>query len=101
MLLIRSQDKMHYANLETVKSISIVESENSIIADYGNEFWITLGRYKTKERAICVLDKIGNAYKELSYNCKKEVLKGMAGNFIGGIAGYGFVKNDIFEMPEE
>lgn len=100
MLLIRSQDKIHCVNLETVRSISI-ERENSIVADYGNDFWITLGRYKTKERAFCVLDEICNAYRRSNYICQKEVLEGNAGNFIGGIAGYGFVKNDIFEMPEK
>lgn len=101
MLLIRSQDKKHYVTLETVKSITILGNNNSIIADYGSDFWITLGRYKTKEKAIQVLDQIGNTYEDLNLNCKKEVDRGMSGNFIKGISGYGFVQNGVFNMPEE
>lgn len=101
MLLIRSQDKKHCITLETVKSITILENDNSIIADYGNDFWITLGRYKTIEKTIQVLDQICNTYEDLNYNCKKEVEHGMLGNFIKGISGYGFVQNRVFNMPEE
>lgn len=101
MLLIRSQDKKHFVTLEMVKSITILENDNSIIADYGNDFWITLGRYKTKEKAIQVLDKIGEIYKDLNINCKREVNRAISGNFINGINGYGFVQNGVFNMPEE
>lgn len=95
MLLIRSQDKKHYITLETVKSITLLENDNTIIADYGNDFWITLGRYKTKEKAISILDEIGNIYEKLNCHCMKEVNRGMSGNFINDISGYGFVKNGI------
>ena len=101
MLLIRSQDKKHYVTLENVKSITLLENDNSIIANYGNDFWITLGRYKTKEKAMCVLDEIANVYENLNCHCKKEVNRGMlSGNFINGVSGYGFVKNSVFNMPE-
>lgn len=100
MLLIRSQDKRHYVNIETVKCLSI-SSNNSIDADYGDDFWITLGRYKTIERAIEVLESIGGVLNSLNHNCPKEVERGMAGNFIKGVSGYGFVRNGTYDMPEE
>ena len=101
MLLIRSQDKKYYITLETVKSIAILENDHSIIADYGDGFWITLGRYKTIEKAIQILDQIGDVYKDLNLNCKKEVDRAISGNFIKGISGYGFVQNGVFNIPEE
>lgn len=101
MLLIRSQDKRHYVNIETVKCLSILESDKSIVADYGDDFWITLGRYKTIERTIEVLEKIGEAFNSLNHNCPREVEHGMAGNFIKGVSGYGFVRNGTYDMPEE
>lgn len=101
MLLIRSQDKRNYANMEMVKCLSISESNKSITADYGDDFWITLGRYKTIERAIEVLNSIGDTFNGLNYNCPKEVEHGMAGNFIRGVSGYGFVRNGTYDMPEE
>lgn len=101
MLLIRSQDKRNYANIETVKCLSISESDKSITADYGDDFWITLGRYKTIERAIEVLNSIGDVINSLNHNCSKEVERGMAGNIIKGVSGYEFVRNGTYDMPEE
>ena len=100
MLLIRSQDKRHYVNIETVKCLSI-SSNNSIDADYGDDFWITLGRYKTVERAIEVLESIGDVLNGLNHNCPKEVERGLSGKFINGVSGYGFVRNGTYNMPEE
>lgn len=99
MLLIRSQDKRNYANIETVKCLSISESDKSITADYGDDFWITLGRYKTIGRAIS--NSIGDVINSLNHNCSKEVERGMAGNLIRGVSGYGFVRNGTYDMPEE
>lgn len=101
MLLVRSQDKRNYVNIETVKCLSISESDKSIIADYGDDFWITIGRYKTIERAIEVLNSIGDVINSLNYNCPKEVVRGIAGNLIRSVSGYGFVRNGTYDMPEE
>ena len=64
-LWIRSQDKM---NLVKVRQISVNYQDNKqIIANYmpelyenSGEYYEILGTYKTKERAIEVLDEIRN-----------------------------------------
>ena len=105
MLLIRSQDKRNYVNIETVKTLTVLDGKldgcHDVIADYGNDFWILLGRYKTTERAIEVLGSLGEVYNSLNHNCPREIKRGMTGNLIEGIAGYGFVRNGTYDMPEE
>lgn len=100
MLLIRSQDKNNLVNTDLVKCISI-DTGRTIIADYGQGFTVILGRYKTCERVIKVLDLLEDAYNSLNHNCPAEVQRGMAGNFISGMSGYGFVRNGTYYIPQE
>ena len=73
-LWIRSQDKM---NLVKIRQINVNYIDNSqIIANYqpemyenSGEYYELLGAYKSKERALEVLDEIQNIlidYKEMS-----------------------------------
>ena len=84
-LWVRSQDKM---NLVKVRQISVNYQDNKqIIANYmpelyenSGEYYEILGTYKTKERALEVLDEIQNILKPTiittGYECElKENIK--------------------------
>ena len=58
-----------------------------IYAYFEKDNWSVLGEYKTEERAKEVLREIIHAYEE----CNDSRVS----------AGYGYVKNNIYEMPED
>ncbi len=95
-LWIRSQDKMklvkvdyteyNYSRTTNINSANI--DYHKIITFYGDNC-ITLGTYKTKERALEVLDEIQSLIEtnfECCYNKKVDAY---------------FDCNDVYEMPEE
>lgn len=84
-MLIRSADKKTIVNLSNV---NIMEVENlEECSDCG--VWIDgykMAGYETEERATEVLDEICNAYISLNDKDRK--------------AGFSYVKNGVFQMPE-
>ena len=97
-LWIRSQDKM---NLVKVNQINInYKNTCQIIANYipdfigtEGEYYETLGTYRTKERALEILDEIQNILKNNQYGYKVNGL----GEKVDIIPNQIFV----YEMPEE
>ena len=94
-LWIRSQDKM---NLVQIKQISInYQNNKQVIANYipetyenAGEYYELLGTYKTKERALEVLDEIQEAkLGNFHYKCPSNVKVS--------------IKEDtfVYEMPKE
>lgn len=84
-MLIRSADKTKIVNLANVNLIEIVDSHRE---EYRYGIWIDeckAAEYKTFQRTIEVLNEICNAYIGL--------------NSFKGNAPY--VKNGIYQMPEE
>lgn len=66
-----------------VKTESVEKIEISVRGDY----LYRIGRYKTKERAKELLEEIARKYKD----CNEHLVS----------TGYGYVKNEVFYMPEE
>ena len=97
-LWVRSQDKM---NLVKIKQINIdYQNNKQIIANYEPEqyensscFYELLGTYKTKERALEILDEIQNLMLKGAF-AKKE-------NGLGEVLDY--IPNNliIYQMPKE
>lgn len=86
-LLIRSQDKSCLRKLRQAIWISYSELDNWCIeCDYD-----TIGRYKTKARALEILDDIQNI---ICGNTHPAILKG-----VGAISDK--AKNIFYQMPEE
>lgn len=86
-MLIRSQDKKSIMNLDNIMRINVIVppmciTERMIMAN-GAE----LGTYSTEEKAIKVLDMIQKKYLEC--NCQPLMCN------------YGFVRNSIFQMPQD
>lgn len=94
-MIIRSQDKEIVLNLNQVvcfRTGKRINKECDVVALYSpfseNDCgFVSLGGYSSKEKAIKVLDMIKAAY----LNCNRES--------IGG--GFGFVKNTVFQMPQD
>lgn len=90
-MLIKTQDKTCVCNLDKMAGISIAEKSDG-------ECYLTmrfssahadncaLGTYKSKDRAIEVLEEICNAYEEL--------------NYVDRDTARGIVMNGIYQMPE-
>lgn len=77
---IRSQDKLCLMKVEALPILSYDEKDNNIWSVIGiGKFQYTLGTYKSKERAIEVLDEIQD---EISF-------------YVGTIA------QRVYEMPKE
>lgn len=87
-MLIRSSDGIHIVNLNCIDGVSVCYINGEItVRSFSSvdEVGLRLGTYDSKERAIEVLDEICNAYIGL--------------NSFKGNAPY--VKNGIYQMPEE
>lgn len=94
-LWIRSQDKKKLVN---INAVNILEFE-ALIAIHGyinseTHFW--LGNYKTKERALEVLDEIQNKIKEMYILENCELQKNSC--YEQSLAMTDF---NIYQMPEE
>ena len=86
---IRSYDK---TVLTKVTNIALDEDDNSLFYENG-KYQIELGRYKTKERAVEILDEIQTHLLKMG---ETEMLTNGNG-IINGIKYYGIV----YEMPQE
>lgn len=78
-MLIRTQDKQGIYNLDNMQGITVVKMMKDNSINYTIEIYFTkdtyrLGRYRTQENALGILDNI----------CKL----------------YAFNKNGVFQMPE-
>ena len=86
----RSQDKMKLVNNCNLYISNEIRNEY-VIEDLSNKY-LKLGTYKTKERALKVLDEIQNAIENEGID-KKEY-KDYAGCYLT-------VKKKVYEMPKE
>lgn len=96
-MLVRSQDRESFVNINSVKKMDIFQKATPTGAD---EVWNidcpsvgigsnVIGRYSTKEKAIKVLDMICNAYDRYARKCIDFRLT------------EGNVYQTIFEMPKD
>lgn len=96
-MLIRSQDKMDILDITGKRIYSTTAGDILITnnAEVVNGDCLLIGKYKTKERAIEVLDDICRAY-ECSLYCEH--------GFDSAAAlqrPYIFAQNRVYQMPEE
>lgn len=103
-LWIRSQDKM---NLVQIKQINInYQNNKQVIANYipetyenAGEYYELLGTYKTKERALEVLDEI---QRKISQNECLKIMIPKLNNVKGEEENIGeLFKGMVYEMPKE
>lgn len=88
-MIIVSQDKDNVINYDNVKSLWI---DDNVLDKTNTTFYINadddfLGEYETEERAKEVLQEIINAYLD--------------SNEQSAYAKFAYVKNKVYEMPEE
>lgn len=98
-MIIVSQDKMEILNFDEIFRLYVDNWSNEEFATEPNCFCIRaekssdnmicafLGEYKTEERAKEVLQEIIHIYGECNASCAS--------------TGYGYVKNKVYEMPED
>lgn len=86
-MIIVSQDKKHIVNFNNIKEIRLT-GNYSIKVDIFEDYELTLGYYKTEERAKEVLQEITDLYKKCEYEKGQYYYKA-----------YGIPK--VYEMPEE
>ena len=104
-LWIRSQDKM---NLVKVRQISVNYQDNKqIIANYmpelyenSGEYYEILGIYKTKERAIEVLDEIQNILI-CKYMISLDYKNALGSNFTSKQIQEVLKETSVYQMPEK
>jgi len=97
-MIIVSQNKKNAINLDNVTVIGIVEIEKKIKVAFNNERELTIGEYKTTERAEEVLEDI-NHYRAIFEYYKyspEDIQDEIAKEFITDD-----VMFDTYEMPEE
>lgn len=87
-MIIISQGKDGLVNFDIIESIWIcADEEERFTIDATADTNSTLGTYSTEERAKEVLQEIINAYLD----CNEQ----------NHLAEFAYVKNKVFEMPEE
>lgn len=92
-MIIISQDKTMILNFEYIETIEIENPlENNdgkfkILCDTTSDNQYTIAEYKTEERAKEVLQRIVETYEY----CNASAVS----------TGYGYVKNRVYEMPED
>lgn len=118
-MLIRSQNKITLIKFENIViNINNINGKEIICwsqMNPGEDEYISLGHYSTKEKAMKVLDMIQEAYME--YKCGEIVGNGLSGSAYTGsydtkesvahgiavLKGYGneIRKSILFQMPED
>ena len=89
-MIIVSQDKKRIVNFKNITDINIefIHSDYELRASFIGECEsFNIGNYGEKERAKEVLQEIVETYK----GCNESALS----------TGYGYVKNRVYEMPED
>lgn len=94
-MIIVSQDKCTIVNLDNIKTIELdreTDFKSIIIFRETNEVetgvcGLLIGHYTTRERAKEVLQEIIETYEDC--------------NASAASTGYGYVKNRVYEMPED
>ena len=113
-MLIRSQNKMSLVKFENiVVNINNINGKEIICwsqMNPGEDEYISLGHYSTKEKAMKVLDMIQEAYADAKLNeillsdvCKaaNESQMGKDNTLIAKNIRKDFMKKMIFQMPED
>lgn len=112
-LWIRSQDKKKLIKVNEIKIESVIDGNSFIYSDTTD-----LGTYKTKERAIEILDEIQNKIKTILYLKPKNLLElndiKLGKRYFEQLNGVEFITCDnnfeiepitanaiVYEMPEE
>ena len=91
-LWIRSQDK---TNLIKIEHLAI--TSNNVITGMSTNWDYDLGKYKTKERALEVLDEIQELLvPKLHHVCDRD----LEGNEVK-VLGLDYIQSIVYEMPEE
>ena len=96
-MLIRSQDKKSFINMNTVSQL-YVDADNNITVDFNNsddDGFEIIGEYSTEAKAIKVLDAIQTAYElslycDHAYDSSAQIQRP-----------YIFVNNTVFQMPQD
>lgn len=105
-MLIRSQDKKTFINLDMTCRFSVIKNSSIIITADG----ITMGEYSTKAKAMKVLDMIQEAYGDSEYTkyvipevCKSLSMKPRTEENMAhaGEIGEMLKKGMTFQMPED
>lgn len=86
-MIIVGQDKDVIVNLNDNEAIYIEERIDKTEISVRGRYLYKMGKYKTEERAREVLEEIAKKYKD----CNEHLVS----------TGYGYVKNEVFYMPEE
>lgn len=90
-MIIVSQDKGKIINFDNMTRVYITFDEGDddvcIRTETVDSLYEDLGYYKTEERAKEVLQEIIHVYRKCNVNYVS--------------TGYGYVRNEVFEMPED
>lgn len=90
-MIIVNQNKSEIVNFDRINYIQVSKidkkSKSVIEINYADMDWKIIAEYKTEERAKEILQEIINAYLD----CNEQ-------NYL---AEFAYVKNKVFEMPEE
>lgn len=113
-MLIRSQDKMSLVKFENIViNINNINGKEIICwsqMNPGEDEYISLGYYSTREKAMKVLNMIQEAYADAKLNeillpdvCKSasESQRGKDNTLIAKTIRKDFMKKMIFQMPED
>ena len=93
-MLIRSQDKKGFINMNTVSQL-YVDADNNITVDFNNsddDGFEVIGEYSTEAKAIKVLDMIQDTYTPSD---------GEVQAYIDGAIPKVVLDNRVFQMPQE
>ena len=110
-LWIRSQDKKRLIKIDNIKVYEDLKDNYSDIRAVFNDYELSLGEYKTKERALMILDEIQNILQPRIIMREPEIdYDDMINSLTDGIALKTTQKIDmelkeagqvVYQMPEE
>ena len=86
-MIIVSQGKTVHINYDNIEVTYLLKKDDKIEINMRGNYDYTIGEYETMERAKEVLQEIIHIYGECNASCVS--------------TGYGYVKNKVYEMPED
>lgn len=86
-MIIVNQDKEEIINFENMRGLMVTDNSIVAVESFNDDEGRCLGEYKTEERAKEVLQKIIEEYM----SCNED-------SFAGG---YGYIRNEVYYMPED
>lgn len=93
-MLIRSQDKHGFINLENIDTVTM--SREWDIYAFNERSRCYLGTYSTEEKAIKALDMIQKEYEKYIYSCG-----GALATSNEYVQAFGFIPPKVFQMPQD